>query len=119
MQLEMFNGGSALFFDLFVALCNHVDDISSARYGHCLLLCNKTAYTDSSTPLATLLAAIARLAAVATSRLCSSPSPFLPPLWLPVAIRLTLLTDQRYLDINTATDQKNSLSPIHAIYLLI
>ncbi|KAK4238037.1 hypothetical protein C8A03DRAFT_44187 [Achaetomium macrosporum] len=30
MQLEMFNGGSQLFFDLFVALCNHVDDISSA-----------------------------------------------------------------------------------------
>ncbi|KAH7321386.1 hypothetical protein B0I35DRAFT_450710 [Stachybotrys elegans] len=29
MQLEMFNGGSPLFFDLFVALCNHVDDISS------------------------------------------------------------------------------------------
>ncbi|CAJ2499836.1 Uu.00g026890.m01.CDS01 [Anthostomella pinea] len=30
MQLEMFNGGTKLFFDLFVALCNHVDDISSA-----------------------------------------------------------------------------------------
>lgn len=30
MQLEMLNGGSQLFFDLFVALCNHVDDISSA-----------------------------------------------------------------------------------------
>ncbi|KAJ9161491.1 Speckle-type POZ protein [Coniochaeta hoffmannii] len=30
MQLEMFNGGSQLFFDLFVALSNHVDDISSA-----------------------------------------------------------------------------------------
>ncbi|KAK4129263.1 hypothetical protein N657DRAFT_652708 [Parathielavia appendiculata] len=30
MQLEMFNGGTQLFFDLFVALCNHVDDISSA-----------------------------------------------------------------------------------------
>ncbi len=30
MQLEMFNGGSQLFFDLFVALCNHVDDIASA-----------------------------------------------------------------------------------------
>lgn len=30
MQLEMYNGGSQLFFDLFVALCNHVDDISSA-----------------------------------------------------------------------------------------
>lgn len=29
MQLEMHNGGSQLFFDLFVALCNHVDDISS------------------------------------------------------------------------------------------
>ncbi|KAI1430832.1 hypothetical protein GGR50DRAFT_147934 [Xylaria sp. CBS 124048] len=29
MQLEMFNGGTQLFFDLFVALCNHVDDISS------------------------------------------------------------------------------------------
>ncbi|KAI0810385.1 hypothetical protein GGR55DRAFT_678978 [Xylaria sp. FL0064] len=30
MQLEMYNGGSQLFFDLFVALCNHVDDVSSA-----------------------------------------------------------------------------------------
>ncbi|KAK0734966.1 hypothetical protein B0T26DRAFT_89291 [Lasiosphaeria miniovina] len=30
MQLEMFNGGTQLFFDLFVALSNHVDDISSA-----------------------------------------------------------------------------------------
>ncbi|KAL1843719.1 hypothetical protein VTJ49DRAFT_100 [Mycothermus thermophilus] len=30
MQLEMFNGGTQLFFDLFVALCNHVDDISNA-----------------------------------------------------------------------------------------
>ncbi|KAK1690221.1 hypothetical protein BDP55DRAFT_544471 [Colletotrichum godetiae] len=29
MQLEMFNGGTPLFFDLFVALCNHVDDIST------------------------------------------------------------------------------------------
>ncbi|KFA74109.1 hypothetical protein S40288_03816 [Stachybotrys chartarum IBT 40288] len=29
MQLEMYNGGTPLFFDLFVALCNHVDDISS------------------------------------------------------------------------------------------
>ncbi|KAK3398090.1 hypothetical protein B0T20DRAFT_341541, partial [Sordaria brevicollis] len=28
MQLEMFHGGSDLFFDLFVALCNHVDDLS-------------------------------------------------------------------------------------------
>ncbi|KAK7750106.1 hypothetical protein SLS62_007974 [Diatrype stigma] len=31
MQLEMYNGNSQLFFDLFVALCNHVDDISSAQ----------------------------------------------------------------------------------------
>ncbi|KAF5136613.1 hypothetical protein E5D57_000380 [Metarhizium anisopliae] len=31
MQLEMYNGGTQLFFDLFVALCNHVDDISSAQ----------------------------------------------------------------------------------------
>ncbi|KAK4193500.1 hypothetical protein QBC35DRAFT_108295 [Podospora australis] len=30
MQLEMLNGGTQLFFDLFVAMCNHVDDISSA-----------------------------------------------------------------------------------------
>ncbi|KAK3950920.1 hypothetical protein QBC32DRAFT_263522 [Pseudoneurospora amorphoporcata] len=30
MQLEMFHGGSDLFFDLFVALCNHVDDLSVA-----------------------------------------------------------------------------------------
>ncbi|KAI1490487.1 hypothetical protein F5X96DRAFT_547038 [Biscogniauxia mediterranea] len=29
MQLEMYNGGTQLFFDLFVALSNHVDDISS------------------------------------------------------------------------------------------
>jgi hypothetical protein len=27
MQLEMLEGGSGLFFDLFVALCNHVDDV--------------------------------------------------------------------------------------------
>jgi hypothetical protein len=32
MQLEMLNGGTQLFFDLFVALCNHVDDISIAAY---------------------------------------------------------------------------------------
>ncbi|RYP64234.1 hypothetical protein DL771_008858 [Monosporascus sp. 5C6A] len=31
MQLEMYNGGTQLFFDLFVALCNHVDDISSSQ----------------------------------------------------------------------------------------
>ncbi|KAF3023502.1 hypothetical protein G7054_g3522 [Neopestalotiopsis clavispora] len=31
MQLEMFNGGTQLFFDLFVALSNHVDDISSSQ----------------------------------------------------------------------------------------
>ncbi|KAJ8130675.1 hypothetical protein O1611_g2952 [Lasiodiplodia mahajangana] len=30
MQLEMYNGGTPLFFDLFVALCNHLDDISSS-----------------------------------------------------------------------------------------
>ncbi|KAK4136708.1 hypothetical protein BT67DRAFT_374116 [Trichocladium antarcticum] len=30
MQLEMLNGGTQLFFDLFVALCNHVDDMASA-----------------------------------------------------------------------------------------
>ncbi|KAI5918212.1 hypothetical protein F4810DRAFT_715667 [Camillea tinctor] len=29
MQLEMYNGGTQLFFDLFVALSNHVDDISN------------------------------------------------------------------------------------------
>ncbi|KAK7743482.1 hypothetical protein SLS53_004016 [Cytospora paraplurivora] len=29
MQLEMYNGGTQLFFDLFVALCNHVDDVSA------------------------------------------------------------------------------------------
>ena len=28
MQMEMELGGSKLFFDLFVALCNHVDDIT-------------------------------------------------------------------------------------------
>ena len=27
MQMEMEIGGSKLFFDLFVAMCNHVDDI--------------------------------------------------------------------------------------------
>ncbi|KAK0384206.1 hypothetical protein NLU13_8294 [Sarocladium strictum] len=31
MQLEMYNGGTQLFFDLFVALCNHMDDLSSAQ----------------------------------------------------------------------------------------
>ncbi|KAF3771140.1 hypothetical protein M406DRAFT_336648 [Cryphonectria parasitica EP155] len=31
MQAEMFNGGSQLFFDLFVALSNHVDDVASPR----------------------------------------------------------------------------------------
>ncbi|RYP17009.1 hypothetical protein DL765_004770 [Monosporascus sp. GIB2] len=31
MQLEMYNGGTQLFFDLFVALCNHVDDISGSQ----------------------------------------------------------------------------------------
>ncbi len=29
MQMEMHTGGSQLFFDLFVALCNHVDDVAS------------------------------------------------------------------------------------------
>jgi len=29
MQLEMQAGGTQLFFDLFVALCNHVDDVAS------------------------------------------------------------------------------------------
>ncbi|KAJ5037204.1 uncharacterized protein L3040_007384 [Drepanopeziza brunnea f. sp. 'multigermtubi'] len=29
MQMEMQAGGSPLFFDLFVALCNHVDDVAS------------------------------------------------------------------------------------------
>ncbi|KAF4634075.1 hypothetical protein G7Y89_g4032 [Cudoniella acicularis] len=29
MQMEMQSGGSQLFFDLFVALCNHVDDVAS------------------------------------------------------------------------------------------
>ena len=27
--MEMHAGGSQLFFDLFVALCNHVDDVAS------------------------------------------------------------------------------------------
>lgn len=31
MQMEMFNGGSQLFFDLFVALSNHVDDVSAGQ----------------------------------------------------------------------------------------
>lgn len=30
MQLEMHAGGTQLFFDLFVALCNHVDDMATA-----------------------------------------------------------------------------------------
>ncbi|KXJ86248.1 hypothetical protein Micbo1qcDRAFT_140400 [Microdochium bolleyi] len=29
MQLEMFNGGTQLFFDVFVAMCNHLDDVSA------------------------------------------------------------------------------------------
>ena len=28
MQMEMEKGGTQFFFDLFVAMCNHVDDIS-------------------------------------------------------------------------------------------
>lgn len=31
MQMEMEKGGSGLFFDLFVAMCNHVDDISDMK----------------------------------------------------------------------------------------
>ncbi|KAK3710472.1 hypothetical protein LTR37_010315 [Vermiconidia calcicola] len=31
MQMEMQNGGSPLFFDLFVAMVNHLDDITSAK----------------------------------------------------------------------------------------
>lgn len=31
MQMEMGRGGSQLFFDLFVALCNHVDDVGTAQ----------------------------------------------------------------------------------------
>ena len=31
MQMEMERGGSHLFFDLFVAMCNHVDDISEMK----------------------------------------------------------------------------------------
>ena len=31
MQMEMCKGGSQLFFDLFVALCNHVDDVATAQ----------------------------------------------------------------------------------------
>ena len=31
MQMEMEKGGSNLFFDLFVAMCNHVDDISEQK----------------------------------------------------------------------------------------
>jgi hypothetical protein len=27
MQAEMERGGSKLFFDLFVAMCNHLDDV--------------------------------------------------------------------------------------------
>ncbi|QSZ29662.1 hypothetical protein DSL72_004178 [Monilinia vaccinii-corymbosi] len=30
MQLEMMQGGSPLFFDLFVALANHIDDVAAA-----------------------------------------------------------------------------------------
>lgn len=33
MQLEMFGGGTQLFFDLFVALCNHVDDVADSSSG--------------------------------------------------------------------------------------
>lgn len=31
MQTEMFNGGSQLFFDLFVTLCSHLDEAQSPR----------------------------------------------------------------------------------------
>ncbi len=31
MQLEMFHGGTQMFFDLGGALCNHVGDISTAQ----------------------------------------------------------------------------------------
>jgi hypothetical protein len=31
MQMEMENGGK-LFFDLFVAMCNHIDDVVEIRY---------------------------------------------------------------------------------------
>jgi len=27
MQMEMEKGGTQMFFDLFVAMCNHVDDV--------------------------------------------------------------------------------------------
>jgi hypothetical protein len=30
MQAEMERGGSKLFFDLFVAMCNHLDDVVDA-----------------------------------------------------------------------------------------
>jgi len=36
MQMEMEAGGSKLFFDLFVAMCNHMDDLealSNPNYG--------------------------------------------------------------------------------------
>ena len=33
MQMEMENGGK-LFFDLFVAMCNHIDDIVEIRYAY-------------------------------------------------------------------------------------
>lgn len=31
MQREMFTGGTQLYFDLFVALANHLDDMSPAQ----------------------------------------------------------------------------------------
>ncbi|KAK5476537.1 hypothetical protein LTR26_008956 [Exophiala xenobiotica] len=31
MKVEMEQGGTALFFDLFVAMCNHMDDLKTMR----------------------------------------------------------------------------------------
>lgn len=41
MQLEMMQGGSPLFFDLFVALANHIDDVAAcvSLFTYCPVLC--------------------------------------------------------------------------------
>jgi len=33
MQMEMEKGGTQMFFDLFVAMCNHIDDVTEIGSG--------------------------------------------------------------------------------------
>lgn len=111
MQLEMFNGGSQLFFDLFVALSNHVDDITSARSVVLPIFCATCPVTDSSACPATRLAVIVHLAAaVVSSRLCLSSSPYLPAL-LPASFRLTFVTGQSFAALDNTINKKMHLLP--------